>query len=102
MLALGNAPSRGPGRVGLLWGDETQGDTSAFDAHLLPPGQRVDLDSSATLGLTTDAPEVAAEGEGAGRVDVQGATGQAAWRRSLRPKHRDAVSAFFSDTADQD
>ncbi|MCB9902984.1 MAG: hypothetical protein H6831_01110 [Planctomycetes bacterium] len=94
--------SRGGSPTGLLWGDESRGDLDQFESKLLPPGQALDLESSATIGLGTDVPEVAPVAEGAGLVDVEGATGKATWRRRLHPRHRDAVSEFFKAPTDED
>jgi len=102
---LGQAPgvggiSRGGGSTGLLWGDESVGDRDRFETKLLPPTQFLDLESSARVGLGADVPEVAPVGEGAGLVDVEGSAGKAAWRRRLSPRHRHAVSTFFSSSED--
>ncbi len=90
--------SRGGSSTGILWGDESQGDLDKFEAKLLTPGQFLDPEHSATLGVSTEVPEVAPVGEAGGLVDVDGATGKAVWRRRLNPRHRDAVSAFFGGT----
>jgi hypothetical protein len=94
--------TRGGGSTGLLWGDESQGDLEKFEPKLLPPGQFLDLENSATMGIATDVPEVAPNAEASGLVDVEGATGKATWRRRLNPRHRDAVSSFFSTSADDE
>ena len=86
----------------MLWGDESRGDLDQFEAQLLPPGQRADLENSATLGVAAEVPEVAPVAEGSGLQDVQGATGKATWRRRLNPRHRAAVSHFFSSAADDE
>ena len=87
---------RGGSSTGLLWGEESQTDASRFETKRLSSAQFLDLQSSRALGVAADAPEAAPVGEGAGLVDVEGATGEASWRRRLSPRHRDAVSTFFS------
>jgi hypothetical protein len=94
--------SRGGSSTGLLWGDESRGDLDQFEAQLLPPGQFLDAENSATIGVGTEVPEVAPVAEGAGLVDVSGATGKATWRRRLHPRHRDAVSEFFKTPTAED
>ena len=101
-LAGAGSVSRGGSSAGLLWGDESRGDLDQFESKLLPPGQFLDADNSATIGVGTDVPEVAPVAEGAGLVDVEGATGKATWRRRLHPRHRDAVSEFFKSPTDAD
>ena len=54
------------------------------------------------MSVELDVPEVAPVEEGAGLVEVEGATGRATWRRRLKPRHRDAVKAFFSGSTDED
>ncbi len=49
-----------------------------------------------------DVPEVAPVEEGAGLAEVEGATGRATWRRRLKPRHRDAVKAFFGGSTDEE
>ena len=58
------------------------------------------MEHSASLNELVDVPEVAPRGEGAGLTDVQGASGEAAWRRRLSPRHREAVQEFFSHQTD--
>ncbi len=90
---------RGGGPTGLAWGDEANG--GRFESNLLPGGKFSDYEHSAPLGESVDVPEVAPVGESAGLVDVQGSTGEAAWRRRLSPRHRDAVREFFSHGKDE-
>ena len=89
--------TRGGSSTGLLWGEESQTDSSRFETKRLSSAQFLDLQNSATLGVAADAPEAAPLGEGAGLVDVEGASGEASWRRRLSPRHRDAVKNFFSN-----
>lgn len=86
----------------MLWGDESEGDLEKFESKLLPPGQFLDLESSAPISQELDVPEVAPVAEGAGLAEVEGATGRATWRRRLHPRHREAVKAFFSGSTDED
>ena len=94
--------TRGGSSTGLLWGDESRGDLDQFESKLLPPGQALDVEHSATLGVQTDVPEVAPVAEGAGLIDVEGSTGKATWRRRLHPRHKDAVAEFFRAPTEQD
>lgn len=99
MGGWGNGPGPGGGHTGVLWGDESA--PGQFEAQLLPPSAFPDLEHSAKLGESIDVPEVAPTGEGAGLADVQGSTGEAAWRRRLSPRHRKAVQEFFSHGEDE-
>ena len=87
--------TEGGGRVGLHWGDETALD-DRFESKRLSPGRFPDLENSAVFALENDVPEVAPTGEAGGLVNVQGSSGEAAWRRRLSPRHRAAVQEFFS------
>jgi hypothetical protein len=69
---------------------------------LLPPGQFLDLENSMPVRVELDVPEVAPVEEGAGLAEVEGATGRATWRRRLKPRHRDAVKAFFGGSTDEE
>jgi hypothetical protein len=89
--------TRGGSSTGLLWGRESETDASRFETKRLSSAQFLDLQHSAAVGVAADAPEAAPVGEGAGLVDVEGSTGEASWRRRLSPRHRDAVSTFFSN-----
>lgn len=87
--------TEGGSNVSTQWGEEIEVD-GKFESKLLRPSSFPDLENSALLGLEDDVPEVAPAGESGGLIDVQGSTGEAAWRRRLSPRHRDAVQEFFS------
>lgn len=89
------AGTEGGGPVRQVWGEESQVG-GKFKARLLSPSRLPDLENSAVLGLEDDVPEIAPIGESGGLVDVEGATGETAWRRRLSPRHREAVQEFFS------
>lgn len=87
---------RGGSSTGLLWGETSDVDREAFAPRLLSPSRFLDLERSGAIGVSVEAPEVEAAAESAGLVDVEGAAGEASWRRRLSPRHRDAVRTFFS------
>jgi len=94
--------NRGRADAPMIWGDESPGQSDQFDAKLLPKARLKDLESSNLLGIGAGAPEVDANAEGAGRVDVEASTGKTAWRRRLSPKHRRAVGSFFTNGSRKD
>jgi len=87
--------SRGPGSTPLTWGDETPefGDQMQVRKVDVPdsPEQAMEL-----IGLTQLAPTVngVAEGPQATGGSVQ-TSGEAVWKRRVRPEHRKAVQRFF-------
>lgn len=79
----------------MTWGEETPGETDAFEAKTLPDATYADPEHSAIVGIGAAAPPVdpQAEAPGAGAIEASG--GQSAWRRRLAPHHRDAVRTWF-------
>ncbi len=88
--------SRGRGDAELTWGAETPGRLADFEAKLLPRAERLDLASSELSGIGFVAPVPNAAGESAGTAEVEGSLGRSTFHRRLAPRHRDAVSRFFS------
>ena len=99
-MAHGNIPGRGGvtrGRADaeMIWGEETPGDTSKFEAKVLPDARYADPENSAVVGIGAAAPPVDPRAEAAGSAPIEAASGQSAWRRRLAPHHRDAVRTWF-------
>jgi len=94
-LGLGGV-DRGPGTAPLLWGEETEGDASRFEARSLEDARYADPAHAALLEVGASDPEVAPEAESAGLVEVEGSSGGPSWRRRLSPHHRRAVREFFA------
>jgi hypothetical protein len=103
ILAAGRAASGRPGRGGLSRGrgdaylnlsGDTKEATDAFEAKKLPPG-RAPRAPGERVGFGRTAPRVApVRDTGAGSAGDTG-SGEAAWRRRLAPRLRDAVRRFF-------
>jgi hypothetical protein len=91
--------SRGRGDAELTFGAETPGRFADFEATLLPRAERRDLESSELEGIGAASPKPDAVGESAGIVEVEGSLGRSSFRRRLAPRHRDAVSRFFTSEA---
>ena len=89
----------GGGATRLLWGEESPELTERLELRTLSPARRADLESSATLAESRQAPDVEAEEEGAGLVELEASRGRRAWRRDLAPRHRRAVREFFEGGA---
>jgi hypothetical protein len=88
--------NRGRGDAELIWGEESAGRTSDFEAKLLRPSRFDDPESSLLIGVGSADPKVDAVEEGAGLAEVEASTGSSAWRRRLSPHHRRAVGSFFT------
>ncbi len=87
--------NRGPGHATLELNENFDGDTSAMQAHKLPPGRVLPQDWEVMQSRRVD-PEVAPQrNQGAGGAVAEGA-GEAAWQRRLSPSHRAVVRDFFS------
>ena len=98
--AGGNSPGRGGvdrGRADaeLTYGKESQS-AELFKAQALPPGYVRSPDDWAPIVNMPGAPNVAPEagGRAAARAYAEDA-GQAAWRRTLAPRHQSAVKKYF-------
>ncbi len=99
-MAHGNIPGnggvdRGRADAEMIWGEETPGDTSRFDAKELPDARYADPEHSGIVGIGATSPPVdpTAEAPGSGAIEASG--GRSAWRRRLAPHHRDAVRSWF-------
>ena len=100
-LAAGNRPGRGGvtrGRADaeLTYGQETL-PAERFKAQALPPGYVRSPDDWAPVVNMPGAPIVSPEvgGRAASRAYAEEA-GQAAWRRTLAPRHQSAVKKYFN------
>ena len=80
----------------MIWGEESEDLTDAFEARTLSRAEYLDAERSGLVGLGATAPEVAPIEESAGLVEVEASGGSAAWRRRLAPRHRSAVRSFFA------
>ena len=89
------AVNRGRGDAELTWGQETQA-FDRFKARPLPPGAPRSPDDWAPVTIMPGAPQEApAAGRASSARQYDAAAGQAAWRRSLAPRHQSAVKKYF-------
>ncbi len=88
--------TRGRADADLTWGQETT-PHDRFKSTPLPPGAARSPDDWAPVVSLPGAPQTAAtrSTQSAGR-DYDAAAGQAAWRRSLAPRHQSAVKKYFA------
>jgi hypothetical protein len=86
---------RGRGDAALTWGQETD-PSDRFKAQTLPPGMVHSPDDWTPVTLLPGAPKAAPQAgvPGAAR-DYAADAGQAAWRRTLAPRHSSAVKKYF-------
>ena len=100
-VAAGNIPgqggvTRGRADAELTWGNETL-PTDRFKAQALPPGSVRSADDWAPVALLPGAPETAPQrSDPAVARAYADESGQAAWRRTLAPRHHTAVRKYFS------
>ncbi len=87
--------SRGRGDAALTSGAETPHGSDAFEARRLDPAEVADMEQLRLLGIGSTAPTALDAGEAAGRAALEASTGNAAWRRRVAPRHRQAVGTFF-------
>ena len=89
------AVNRGRGDAPLTWGKESL-PLDRFKAQALPPGAARSPDDWAPLAEMPGTPQESAE-PGTRSVARQYAStpGQAAWRRTLAPRHQSAVKKYF-------
>ncbi len=87
--------NRGRGDAPLTWGKESL-PFDRFKAQALPPGAARSPDDWAPLAEMPGTPQASPESSGrsAARQYAQ-AAGQAAWRRTLAPRHQSAVKKYF-------
>jgi len=92
--------SRGRADAELTWGQETT-PFDRFKSKPLPPGAARSPDDWAPVVTLPGAPQEAPliGGQGASR-DYAASAGDAAWRRSLAPRHQAAVKKYFAPTKD--
>lgn len=90
------AATRGRADAALTWGKETT-PHDRFKSTALPPGAARSPDDWAPVVSLPGAPQTAAtrSAQNAAR-DYDAAAGQAAWRRSLAPRHQSAVKKYFA------
>jgi hypothetical protein len=98
--AAGNRPGRGGVTRGRADAEMTYGQESLpadrFKAQALPPGYVRSPDDWAPVVNMPGAPIVAPEASGSAAARAYGdAAGQAAWRRTLAPRHQSAVKKYF-------
>jgi hypothetical protein len=88
--------NRGRGDAELTWGQETAL-FDRFKAQPLPPGAARSADDWAPVvelpGAPRESPELSASSSGR---QYAAAAGQAAWRRTLAPRHQSAVKRYFA------
>jgi len=88
--------NRGRGDAPLTWGKESL-PLDRFKAQALPPGAARSPDDWAPLaempGTPQEAPESSAQ---SAARQYASAAGQAAWRRTLAPRHQSAVKRYFA------
>ncbi len=88
--------SRGPGAAMLNYSNQTEGDTSAFEARRLPPGRSASQEWQ-LVGLSRARPDADPERATGAGGEGEAGTGAASWRRRLAPRHREVVRKFFTD-----
>jgi hypothetical protein len=87
--------NRGRGDAPLTWGKESL-PLDRFKAQALPPGAARRADDWAPLAEMPGAPQESAESSGRSAArQYASAPGQAAWRRTLAPRHQSAVKKYF-------
>ncbi len=87
---------RGRADAPLTWGKETA-PFDRFKANALPPGAARSPDDWAPIAELPGAPQVDPERSGpATDQQYDAAAGQAAWRRTLAPRHQSAVKKYFA------
>ena len=89
--------SRGRADADLTWGDESI-PFDRFKSVSLPPGSVRSPDDWSPVaelpGAPKEAPERSAASSG---LQFEGTSGQAAWRRTLAPRHYSAVKRYFEN-----
>ena len=87
--------NRGRADAPLTWGDETL-PADRFKAQPLPPGAARSPDDWTPLVVLPGAPQESPElSSPAAARAYAAAAGQAAWRRTLAPRHQSAVKKYF-------
>jgi hypothetical protein len=90
--------SRGRGDANLTWGDESL-PFDRFKSVALPPGAVRSPDDWSPVavlpGAPKESPELSVASSG---IQFAGTAGQAAWRRTLSPRHYSAVKRYFANS----
>jgi hypothetical protein len=90
--------NRGRGDANLTWGDESL-PFDRFKSVSLPPGAVRSPDDWAPVavlpGAPKESPELSVASSG---MQFAGTAGQAAWRRTLSPRHYSAVKRYFTNS----
>ena len=87
--------NRGRGDAPLTWGKESL-PLDRFKAQALPPGAARSPDDWAPLAEMPGAPQESPESRAQSAArQYASAAGQAAWRRTLAPRHQSAVKKYF-------
>ena len=90
--------NEGRGDADLEFGDMSSSQGTKFKETILPPGY-LDKPRDEVLSVTAATPEVK-PAESAPRNAArpnEAASGNEAWNRSVRPRHRNAVKSYCSD-----
>jgi hypothetical protein len=86
---------RGRADAPLTWGKETS-PYDKFKAEPLPPGAARSPDDWAPVVVLPGAPQESPAGSVRTTArEYEATAGQAAWRRSLKPRHQSAVKKYF-------
>lgn len=95
IMAGNGGVDRGRADAQLTWGKETE-KFDKFKAQALPPGAAWNPEDWTPLAMLPGAPKAAPEnGPSAAAREFAEGTGQAAWRRTLAPRHYSAVKNYF-------
>jgi hypothetical protein len=87
--------NRGRGDAPLTWGEESL-PADRFKSQPLPPGNARRPDDWTPVVVLPGAPQEAPElSASSGARSYAAAAGQAAWRRTLAPRHQSAVKKYF-------
>jgi hypothetical protein len=87
--------NRGRGDAPLTWGNESL-PLDRFKAQALPPGAARSPDDWAPMAAMPGTPQESPESSARSAARQYGAgAGQAAWRRTLAPRHQSAVKKYF-------
>jgi hypothetical protein len=87
--------NRGRADAALTWGEETR-PADRFKPQALPPGFVRSPDDWAPIVTLPGAPDVAPEaGSPSAARTYEDDAGQAAWRRTVAPRHQSAVKKYF-------
>ena len=90
--------SRGRGDAEMIWGDESDRQGVKFKETVLPPGF-FDQPTNDVIRITKNAPRVE-PAESAPRTaakQTEAVSGNEAWNRAVRPRHRNVVRGYFSE-----